>query len=168
MKNPVNVRIEKELKLANIKLAIQDKEKNKRTAELDLANTELAYEHKEKENRAAELVIANKELAFQTLEKEERAMELLAVNSDLKKAEQYQKLYMKGLTQLIFFISHRVRQPISQIVGISNLLQSSKNSDEDVKQMVGHVKTSASRLDIFTRHLTKLITKLSYTNPSKK
>lgn len=163
-----HARVTKELRLANIALAKQNTEKEKRAAELTIANIELEFLSKEKESRAAELVIANEELVVQNNEKEERAIELIAINADLKRAEKYQKQYIKGLEKMMYLISHRVRQPISQIVGISNLLQSPQNSDEDVKQMVGHVKTSASRLDVFTKDLTKLIKKLTHTHSSNK
>ncbi|MGF1924821.1 MAG: hypothetical protein ACQUHE_11635 [Bacteroidia bacterium] len=163
-----HARITKELRQANKQLARQFTEKEKRAAELSIANIELKFQNKEKESRAAELVIANEELVFQNNEKEDRATELVAINADLKKAERYQKQYIKGLEKMMYLISHRVRQPISQIVGISNLLQSPQNSDEEVKQMVGHVKTSASRLDIFTRDLTNLIKKLAQRHSSNK
>ena len=41
------------------------------------ANIELAFQNKEKERRAEELIIANQELAFQNKEKEQRAKELI-------------------------------------------------------------------------------------------
>lgn len=163
-----HARITKELKLANKALVHQYNEKEKRAAELSIANIELEFQNKEKECRAAELIIANEELVYQNNEKEDRATELIAINADLKKAEKYQKQYIKGLEKMMYLISHRVRQPISQIVGISNLLQSPQNSDEEVKQMVKHVRTSASRLDSFTRDLTNLIEKLSYKHSSNK
>ncbi len=66
-----------ELKLVNIELAFQEKEKGKRGDELAIAN-------KEKKNRADELIIADKELAFQKKEKGKRAGELLIANEEKK------------------------------------------------------------------------------------
>ncbi len=95
---------EKNLKLANIELAFQNKEKDKRAAELVIAKEEkskraaelviakeekikradeLVHANEEKYNRAAELVIANKELAFQNKEKDKRANELVLANIEL-------------------------------------------------------------------------------------
>jgi PAS domain S-box-containing protein len=95
-----------ELVLANIELAIQNEEKDKRADELTLANEEkdkradeltLANEEKdkradeltlaneEKEKRANELVLANKELAFQNEEKDKRADELTIANAEKEK-----------------------------------------------------------------------------------
>ena len=127
--------------------------------ELRFANNKLAHQYHEKEKRAAELIIANKELAFQNKEKEDRATELITINNDLKKAEMYQKQYIKGLEKMMYLISHRVRQPICQIVGISNLLET-PNSQEEVKKMIGYVKASAASLDVFTKDLTKMIKRL--------
>ncbi len=136
--------------------------------ELRLANHKLAHQYSEKKKRAAELSIANTELAFQNKEKECRAEELIAINNDLKKAEKYQKQYIKGLEKMMYFISHRVRQPICQIVGISNLLECPKNSIEEIIKMVGYVKASALSLDTFTKDLTKLIQKLTHTHSSSR
>jgi signal transduction histidine kinase len=74
---------EAELVLANIALAFQNEEKEKRAAELVLANIELAFQNEEKEKRAAELALANIELAFQNGEKEKRASELAIANTEL-------------------------------------------------------------------------------------
>jgi signal transduction histidine kinase len=69
--------------IANKKLALQNKEKERRAAKLIIANKELAFQNKEKEKRAAELIIANKELAFQNKEKERKAAELIVANKEL-------------------------------------------------------------------------------------
>ncbi|MGV9005073.1 sensor histidine kinase, partial [Flavobacterium sp.] len=68
---------------ANIELAFQNEEKEKRAAELVIANTELNFQNDEKENRASELFTANIELAFQNDEKEKRAAELVIANTEL-------------------------------------------------------------------------------------
>jgi diguanylate cyclase (GGDEF)-like protein/PAS domain S-box-containing protein len=64
-----------ELALANIELAFQNKEKDKRAEELILAK-------EEKEKRANELAIANIELAFQNKEKDKRADELILAKEE--------------------------------------------------------------------------------------
>ncbi|MBB1477177.1 EAL domain-containing protein [Shewanella sp. SG41-3] len=60
---------------ANIELAFQNQEKDKRADELVLANAD-------KEQRANELALANIELAFQNQEKDKRADELVLANAD--------------------------------------------------------------------------------------
>lgn len=136
--------------------------------ELRLANNKLAHQYSEKKKRAAELSIANTELAYQNKEKEDRATELISINNDLKKAEKYQKQYIKGLEKIMYLISHGVRQPICQIMGVSNLLKCQKNSTKEIAEMVGYIRKSASALDFFTKDLTKLIEKLAHTHSSNK
>ena len=72
-----------ELIIANKELIFQNGEKEKRAQELSIANEELLFQNKEKEKRAAELSIANKELLFQNGEKEKRAAELSIANKEL-------------------------------------------------------------------------------------
>jgi signal transduction histidine kinase len=167
-----------ELIIANKELAFQNQEKEKRAAELIIANEELAFQNLEKEKRAAELIIANKELAFQNLEKEKRAAELIVANknlesqnqekekraaqlmsaiSELNFAEEYQKEYIIGLEKLMFITSHKVRQPVTNILGISFLLDQSTNSPEEIKEYLEFIKQSAITLDGFTTELTIFI-----------
>ncbi len=123
-----------------------------------IANEELVFQNQEKENRAAELIIANEELAFQNQEKENRAAELIAANLELKKAEEYQIEYIKGLEEMMFMTSHKVRQPIANILGLSYLLHhQSVNSPDDLKESLDFIKQSALSLDTFTKELTQFI-----------
>ena len=71
------------LSIANIELAFQDDEKEKRAEELSIANKELVFQNNEKGKRVEELIIANIELAFQDDEKEKRAEELSIANIEL-------------------------------------------------------------------------------------
>jgi len=149
-----------ELLIANKELAFQNGEKEKRAAELLIANKELAFQNREKEKRAAELIVANKELSFQNEEKEKRAAELTIANRKLKKTEENLKEYIQGLKELMFVTSHKVRQPIANILGLSNLLERSKNSPDELRKLTGYLKQSALTLDIFTKELTTLMSGL--------
>ena len=150
-----------ELILANKALKFQNIEKEKRAAELVLANKELKFQNKEKEKRANELAVANKELAFQNKEKEHRSLELTKMNDELRKAELYQKEYTKGLEEIIHIISHKVRHPICQILGISNLMFKTTSKDE-INTMNSFINESACSLDTLTKDLSKLIGKLKH------
>tara|TARA_R110002050_G_scaffold181656_1_gene315107 strand:- start:2540 stop:4993 length:2454 start_codon:yes stop_codon:yes gene_type:complete len=75
---------------ANIELAFQNQEKDKRADELVLANAD-------KEQRANELALANKELAFQNQEKDKRADELVLAN-----AEKEQRVKQLALAAKVF------------------------------------------------------------------
>lgn len=77
--------------------------------------------------------------------------------SDRKKAEQDKKAFIAGLRQMMFMTSQRVRQPISNIIGVINLIENSKLSAEELREFVGWMKESAQSLDTFMRELIDFI-----------
>ena len=122
-----------------------------------VANKELAFQNKEKEKRASELLIANKELAFQNIEKEKRAAELLLANNELKEAQKSQQENIKGLQEMMYMISHELRQPVVQILGITSLFETLKNSPEETAELTHLIRESAKSLDNYTRELTTFV-----------
>ncbi|WP_291097635.1 histidine kinase dimerization/phospho-acceptor domain-containing protein [Flavobacterium sp. UBA5153] len=149
-----------ELVIANKELAFQNIEKENRATELVIANKELEYQNKVKEKQAAALIIANKKLIFKTQERQIKTAELNIANRELKKAEEKQKEYIKGLEEMMFMTSHKVRQPIANILGFSNMLDESISSPEELKLSVDSIKQSALTLDTFTRELTTFMCEL--------
>tara|TARA_R110002020_G_scaffold113688_3_gene261645 strand:- start:12672 stop:13394 length:723 start_codon:yes stop_codon:yes gene_type:complete len=150
-----------ELVIANQELAFQNGEKQKRADELTLANSELAFQNSEKHQRAEELVLANRELAFQNGERDKRAEELALAYSELQKNEVLLTEHVVDLKEMMFIISHKVRQPISQILGISYLMdQNVAYSPQELQKIVGYIKKSAMDLDQFTNELTQFMTKV--------
>lgn len=148
------------LLLANKELAFQNSEKEKRAAELLLANTELEYQNREKGQRAAELLIANKELLFQNEERGKRAEELIRAYRELRKAEEHMKGHIAGLEQMMFITSHKVRKPVANILGLTNLLEEFIRSPAKLRKMVSYLKLSAQQLDDFTKELTEFISQM--------
>jgi signal transduction histidine kinase len=142
-------------------------DKREKSDELIIANKELAFQNEEKEKRAAELIIANKELAFQNEEKEKRAAELFIANNELKKTEEYLKEYIQGLEEMMFMTSHKVRHPVTNILGLSDLLDQSINSPDELKQLIAYIKQSAQALDTFTRELTTFMSNLEKKGKNK-
>jgi PAS domain S-box-containing protein len=157
-----------ELIIANNELAFQNEEKEKRAAELIIANNELAFQNEEKEKRAAELIIANNELAFQNEEKEKRAAELVIANDELKKKEENLRKYIEGLEVMMYMTSHRVRQPVAHILGISNLLHLLSHSEEELKILVNYMKEAALALDDHTKEMTIFMSELELQAKNKK
>ena len=105
-----------------------------------------------------ELIIAIKKFAFQNKESEKRATQLSIANNKLKKAdEEHQKEYVCWLEEMMFMTSHRVRQPIARIIGVSTLLENLNNSPEELIRMTGYMKQSAEALDSLTRELATFI-----------
>jgi signal transduction histidine kinase len=149
-----------ELAIANVELAFQNKEKEKRASELIIANTELLFQNREKEKRAVELIIANKKLIFKTQERQIKTAELNIANRELKKAEEKQREYIKGLEEMMFITSHKVRQPIANIIGFSSMLDHTTSSPSELKQSLACIKDAAIKLDDYTRELTTFICEL--------
>ena len=96
-----------------------------------------------------------------TVVKEKNAEEYIYgawVDITMKKNAELRKLeYSKGLEKMLFMMSHEVRHSITQIQGLSNLLDETANSEEEIKEIVGHMKVSTLSLDMFTRELTTLM-----------
>ena len=153
-----------ELVIANKELVFQNEEKEKRAAELVIANKELVFQNEEKEKRAAELVIANKELVFQNEEKEKRAAELVIANKELVfQNEQKEKMTAdliqrnKDLEQFTYIISHNLRAPVANIIGLSSRLQQVDLAEDIKKQIAGGLTTSVKKLDEVIRDLNDIL-----------
>ena len=164
-----------ELFTANNELIYQKHEKEKRALELEIANKELAYQFDEKAKRADELAIANKELlvanielVFQNVEKEKRANELFIANKELKKKEAQLKEHIRCLEEMMFVISHKVRQPVVNILGLANLIDLEASCKIELNQIMVFIKQSALSLDTFTKELTTMIDDISQNGCDKK
>jgi len=155
-----NVNLTKELKRVKKKLVYQNDEKEKRAAELIIANKEQAFQDEEKEKCVDELVVANNDLKFQIEENQNRAVELMLAYTELKKAQESQKEYIIGLEKMIFITSHKVRQPITQIQGVSTILDGKINTQEELKEIISYMKESIKSLDTFTKELIAYIYEL--------
>ena len=139
----------------------QNKEKEKRAAEFVIAKKELIFQNNEKEKRAAELINANKELAYQVEEKEKRTAELVETKQELNSADQNQTVCINGLEEIEFMTSHKVRQPLANILGISNILDDeSESSHKESIKFIGYIKKSVLSLNVFTKDLMAFIIQL--------
>jgi len=153
-----------ELDIANKELVFHYEEKEKRAAELDIANKELVFQNEEKEKRAAELVIANKELVYQNEEKEKRAAELVIANKELVfQNEQKEKMTAdliqrnKDLEQFTYIISHNLRAPVANIIGLSSRLQQVNLAEDIKKQIAEGLFVSVKKLDEVIRDLNDIL-----------
>lgn len=154
-----------ELATANTQLTF---EKGKRAAELLIANKKLIYENNEKEKRAQELAIANKKLLFENCEKGKRAEELAIANSELVKAEMSQRDYVANLEEMMFIVSHKIRNPVANILGISYFLEDTKDcSSVEFKEMIRNIIESATSLNKFTQELSTCIHTKRFTSKLK-
>ncbi|MFV8325382.1 PAS domain-containing protein [Flavobacterium sp. ZS1P14] len=67
------------------------------------------------------------------------------------------KDYITQLKEMLFMTSHRVRQPIANILGLSNELDDPLNDPAELKQIVDYIKFSAINLEEFTHELNHFI-----------
>lgn len=77
--------------------------------------------------------------------------------SERKKSEQHREKYMEDLEEMIFITCHKVRQPVANILGVSQLLEGFLAKSDDFMTIVGYMRQSAMSLDEFTRELTEFI-----------
>ena len=163
-----------ELIIANKELVFQNTEKEKRAAELIIANKELVFQNTEREKRDEELVIANKELVFQNQEKEKRAAELIIANKELLfQNEQKEKMTTdliqrnKDLEQFTYIISHNLRAPVANIIGLSYRLKQIGLSEDLRSQIGAGLSTSVTKLDEVIRDLNDILKIRQMVNESK-
>jgi PAS domain S-box-containing protein len=79
--------------------------------------------------------------------------------SERKNKERNRELYLKELEEIIFMISHKVRHPVANIIGLSNILDQENNTEKELKEIGGHMKSSAVALDLLTRELAAFLDK---------
>ena len=77
--------------------------------------------------------------------------------TDKKKAEKERKEHIKSLEKMMFITSHRVRQPLTNIMGQSALLKNLTLSQDDLTHIANNMKESIENLDSFTKELSQFI-----------
>jgi signal transduction histidine kinase len=120
---------------------------------------ELKFQNEEKVKLAADLLLANIELHFQNEGKENHARDLFEANLALKKQAKIQQEHIVNLEKMIHMVSHEVRQPITQLMGLSNLLKNLKTS-KSVARIHVYINDAIANLDKYTRYLTKYLSEL--------
>lgn len=122
-------------------------------------NEALFSQKKNLEQFETDLHDANKTITEHIVSKKEQSKLLKIAQKEAEKAEKIQKIYEKGLRQMMYIISHKIRQPITKIMGLSVLLEDGIENTEDVKQIVTYIKESSKLLDVFTKELTLFVSK---------
>lgn len=143
-----------ELITINKELVFQIQQIEKLVTVLLTNNKKLMDQCDESKKCNTELAIVNKEIISKNKETEKQSVVLLKKNEELKKAEESQKQYIHGLESILFMTSHRIRQPITNILGLSYLLDEFKNTNNELKVFIDFIKQSALTLDVYTQELT--------------
>ncbi|MEI7509392.1 MAG: hypothetical protein WCJ62_07995 [Flavobacterium sp.] len=130
---------------------------NKNKIEVADDNVVLLTPNKKLEQCETDLELAKKSIKAQNANKKEIAKQLKLAQKEIAKASKIQKIYERGLREMMFIISHKIRQPIAKIMGLSLLLEDGIENPEDVHQIVTYMKESSKLLDVFTRELTAFV-----------
>jgi hypothetical protein len=99
--------------------------------------------------------------------KKEQPDELTSIRNELleTKAElQYQK---KNLQEILFQANHKLRQPIANLLGLSDLLNYNDHSPKELKKITDYFRHSILSLDTFIKELTAYLDKLINKGKSK-
>jgi hypothetical protein len=54
-------------------------------------------------------------------------------------------------------LSHKIRKPVANVLGISHVFEKQTLSDSDLKECIGHLKTAASEIDGYIHELNDFI-----------
>ena len=77
--------------------------------------------------------------------------------TERKKAEVAKEEHIKVLEDMIFMISHKIRQPVAHILGFSDVLKNISLSPEELNKILAYMKQSVVSLDDFTKELTTFV-----------
>ena len=67
------------------------------------------------------------------------------------------KQHISDLEEILFSLSHKVRQPVSNILGISNLLDNDLIEINELRKIANCMRDSANSLDQFTKEMNNLV-----------
>lgn len=77
-----------------------------------------------------------------------------------KRVAEERNKFIKGLEEMLFMTSLKVQQPVSNILGLSDLLEDEALDQVELKEICDFMKESAIQLDEFTKELTTFIHQL--------
>ena len=75
----------------------------------------------------------------------------------LKESEKVDTEYFLSLKELMFIVSHKMRHSLTNIMGLLDIYDYSKSSQEESEKIIVLIKESAGSLDIYTEEITNFI-----------
>jgi PAS domain S-box-containing protein len=88
-------------------------------------------------------------------------LSLRTLITEKKLAEAERKEYTNKLKEMLHMTSHRVRAPLARCIGIMNLVEHGELLNEDeLQEVMKHLKSNALELDDFTKELTVFMSEL--------
>ncbi len=82
---------------------------------------------------------------------------LSMIITDKVRLENERLMYTKNLEEMLFITSHKIRQPVTNILGLTELLEYDSNLSKDASKALYFIKNSAVKLDSFTHELNNFI-----------
>ncbi|MGV3547076.1 MAG: PAS domain S-box protein [Pedobacter sp.] len=92
---------------------------------------------------------------YEHQQKQKQYFSIRTLINDKKEAEHKKMQRIDELQSLLFEVSHGLRQPVTQLMGMTELLSQSSESLNSIAQIVEYMKTSTAMLDNYTRELTQ-------------
>ncbi|WP_347068943.1 PAS domain-containing protein [Flavobacterium sp. WV_118_3] len=77
-----------------------------------------------------------------------------------KKLDEQREKRIRRLEKILFKISHEVRQPVTQILGVSDLLKETQLNQDELRMLIEGMKESADLLNLYTRELNQYVHKM--------
>lgn len=85
-------------------------------------------------------------------------LSLRTLISERKANEEKERIHnIKHREEVLFKISHQMRQPVVRILGLSDLIIDNKDTSEELRQTISYLKRSASELDQYIRELSEFV-----------
>ncbi|MBU3680455.1 MAG: GAF domain-containing protein [Flavobacterium sp.] len=97
-----------------------------------------------------ELLLLNEALELKVIDKTKEILQKDEIHTlELKQ-------HVADLEDILFSISHRLRQPIVNILGLSQLIEGETNTEEELHEIVRYINQNTKLLDDFSREITLL------------
>ena len=77
--------------------------------------------------------------------------------TEKNKAEKLRKEYTAQLEEMLHITSHKVRQPVSNLIGIMHQLIDTDTPEQDTEQLYAFMKLSCLRLEVFIKELNDFL-----------
>ncbi|NNC95384.1 MAG: PAS domain-containing protein [Chitinophagales bacterium] len=74
-----------------------------------------------------------------------------------KQAQADKELYLNALEEMLFGLSHKIRQPVANLLGLISSLETTNLTPEKMKEYARYFQVSANELDNFIREMTNFI-----------
>lgn len=82
--------------------------------------------------------------------------------------EKERKKYTQDLEKILFIISHEVRHPVANLLGIANIFENIVDDPIESAKLIGFIKNNAHILNDFTSKLTSIVYEMKLDDQTRK